>query len=263
MEPSREKLEAARDAALRCGRAVGRFLQDYCQPLQYGLPGDDPLTLRHRATHDMRELRTALDAFAENVTQVVVRWILIANAQKHDKPIFDGYQFPTFHEVAGAAAEMTLVTLGLLAEDLPQAESDPERLAASLRNELLDYQREYGDLRSDRLVSCIEEESAMAIRHLAESSLPNRPHVGAAPNSPVAAPIGSVRTRDPELEARDAGIYELAMKGVPWPEIVKSTAGTAGGIWSRSGAKRAADEFARRRGLDRPPRRRPGRPKKR
>ena len=220
MSLTRRELESARDAALGCARAAGQFLLDYCQPLDRGLPIQDPLALAKNALHDMRNLRSLLDAFAAAVTQPVLRFTLIANSPRNLEAWFDGHQFPTFHEVACAAAQMTYVTLALLAEDLPQDIPQPTALAASFRIELRDHQEHGGDFRSDRVVSCIERETAAAIRYLADSHrLADASPVHGMDESLSPALSPPVLARDPLREARDKWIYEEALKGTPWPRI--------------------------------------------
>ena len=259
MSPTTRELETARDAALGCARAAGQFLLNYCQPLDFGLPVQDPLVLAKNALHDMRNLRSLLDAFAMAVTQPVLRFILLANSTSNQEAWFDGYQFPTFHEIACAAAEMTYVTLALLAEDLPQDTPEPAALAASFRVELLDHQRQYGDFKSDRVVSCIERETAAATRYLAE--LAHTPHAhGTADSLSTRAPL-SLSARDPALDARDKLFYEEWVKGTPWDKILEQYGNVApdDSIVSVGGVRRAVKRYAIRNSLPIPKRRRPGR----
>jgi len=261
MSLTTRELETARDAALACARAAGQFLLDYCQPLEHRLPLPDPIIITNKASHDMRDLRLLVDVFAETVTQRVLRFIVLANSPRNQQAWFDGYQFLTFHEVACAAAEMTYVTLALLAEDLPQDTPDPAALATSFKVELLDHAKQYGDFRSDRVVSCIEQETAASIRYLADAQIAETPQVAGGPAFLFPSAPPSIPARDPALDARDKLFYDEWVKGTPWEKILKLYGNIApdDSIETVGGVRRAVRRYAVRNNLPIPEPRRPGR----
>lgn len=187
MPVTRHDVEAAREAAIACTRAAGRFLLDYCESHQEDIPCHPVDSFQQQAARDMRNLHILLNRCGENVTRAVLSQILFANSHRDYHALFDGYEFPTFHELACAAAEMTHVTLSLLAEDHPRGESDPEVLAELLRFELLAHKGRYADFRPDRVIASIEREAAATLRYLAEHNehdLPNRALPGRAVPQP-------------------------------------------------------------------------------
>lgn len=264
MSLTAHQLETARDAALGCARAAGRFLLDYCQPLDRGLLLHDPLVLAENALHDMADLRSLVIAYRGAVTQPVLRFILAANSPGHQDAFFDGYQFPTFHEVACAAAEMTYVTLALLAEDLPQETRDPAALATLFRLELLDHQNQYGDFRCDRTVSCIEHEAAAAVRYLRALQIAGTPYVDDTGDSLSTLTSRAVPARDPIFEARDKMFYDEWVNRTPWRTIIDKQQGNFPAdyvIETVAGVRRAGRWYAIRHHLPIPESRPPGRPR--
>jgi hypothetical protein len=263
MSLTAHQLETARDAALGCARAAGRFLLDYCQPLDHGLL-HDPLVLAEKALHDMGDLRSLVTAFTGAVTQPVLRFILAANSPGHQDAFFDGYHFPTFHEVACAAAEMTYVTLALLAEDLPQETRDPAALATLFRLELLDHQKQYGDFKSDRTVSSIEQEAAAAVRYLAALQMAGTPYVDGTGDYLSTFTLRAVPARDAIFEARDKMFYDEWVRGTRWRIIIDKQQGNFPPdyvIEGVAGVRRAARLYAVRHHLPIPESRPPGRPR--